>query len=75
MKEVDRRAAGMATTEMIDKLHEAEKNNKANFLQEFERFQQYLKEQNSRFAKFDTRMRAVERTNRALDELGGVEEL
>ena len=63
----------MADIEMIDALKEAEKTNKANFLQEFERFQQYLKEQNSRLSKIDTRIRMVERTDRALAELGGVE--
>ena len=54
-------ASGMATKEMIDKISENEKLIKSNFQMEFERFQQYLKDQNSRFSKQDTKMREIEK--------------
>ena len=38
VRETEKKAAGMADIEMIETLREAEKTNKANFLQEFERF-------------------------------------
>ena len=42
---------------------------------EFERFQQYLKDQNSRFSKQDTKMREIEKQLKQFNELGGIEEL
>ena len=42
---------------------------------EFERFQQYLKDQNTKFSKLDGRIREVERNLKRFNELGGIDEL
>ena len=42
---------------------------------EFERFQQYLKDQNSRFSKQDSRLRDIDKSLKTLNEIGGVDEL
>lgn len=65
----------MATKETIDKISENEKLIKSSFQMEFERFQQYLKDQNSRFSKQDTKMREIEKQLKQFNELGGIEEL
>ena len=48
VKRVEVQVTQMATQEQISKIHETEKTIKQNFELEFERFQEYLKEQNSR---------------------------
>ena len=65
----------MATKSMIDKLHDGEKQLKASFMMEFERFQQYLKDQNTRFSKQDTQLRIIDKQLKKFNELGGFEEL
>ena len=65
----------MATKETIEKISENEKLIKSSFQMEFERFQQYLKDQNSRFSKQDTKMREIEKQLKQFNELGGIEEL
>lgn len=60
---------------MIEELREKDTSIKINFQQEFERFQQYLKDQNSRFSKQDQRQREIEKSLKKFNEIGGIEEL
>jgi len=75
IKNLDESHAFMATKTDIKKLQEQEKQNKVNSQLEFERFQQYLKDQNTRFSKQDTRQREIEKTLKKFNEVGGIEEL
>ena len=75
MHQVQKDAASMATQDQIQKLHENEKTIKSNFQLEFERFQQYLKDQNTRFSKMDSKNRELEKRLNAFNALGGIEEL
>lgn len=42
---------------------------------EFERFQQYLKDQNTRFSRQDSKTREIEKQLKKLAEVGGMEEI
>ena len=75
IKNLELKSYGMATKQEIEKIHESEKTMKGNFMLEFERFQQYLKDQNTRFSKQDTKMRELERSLKRFNELGGIDEL
>ena len=44
-------------------------------MNEFSSFQEYLKEQNNRFFKQDSRLRDIERKLKEFNDIGGVEEL
>ena len=48
---------------------------KGNYTTEFANFQEYLKEQNNRYAKQDLKIRDMERQLKAFNEIGGVEEM
>ena len=42
---------------------------------EFERFQQYLKDQNSRFSRQDSKMRELEKVVKKVVDAGGMDEI
>ena len=56
----ERLIANMATTAMLDKMQEDNKALKAKFTEEFDQFQIFFKDQNTRFQAFNTKIRKFE---------------
>lgn len=69
MLQVDQKAGAMATIEMIDGLKDDNKNLKLKFEMEFEQFQQYLKDQGGRFNVINSRLNAIEKTNKTMKNI------
>lgn len=75
MKAIEHDATSYASKSQIDKIEEQAKLSKQSFQMELERFQQYLKDQNSRSTRLEGKTRETERQFQKLNDMGGFEEI
>ena len=75
VKNLEMKTANFTTKKDLEKIKEQEKLTKQNFQMELDRFQQYLKDQNARTARQDSKQREIQNSINMLNEMGGLEQL
>ena len=68
IRDCERQISRMATESMMDKITEDNKSIKAKFQEEFNQFQEWLKDQNTRFNSFNTKIRMFEKSVKGLGD-------
>lgn len=69
MQDIEKKFHSMATVSMIEQLQTVDKDLKHKFNTEFEQFQQYLKEQSTKFSEIRTKFREMEKKMSILDKI------